>query len=560
MSVESDHLERLESALFNSFSVDTIAEFITTHTFLGGVPFSFHEHEIQEHIARDTAIESNVQKCAQVGVSELSARIALAYVDVMSPFTVAYTLPTQGFAGTFTRTRIDPIISGSSRLKAAIHRTTDNNEVKRFGDSYLYIRGAASSNAPISIPVDMLIHDEFDFCDPTVLTQYQSRLRHSKHKRVRRFSTPTLPDYGINKEFKASKRYYNLCKCDHCNHTFIPSFEQHVKVPGFSGDIMSLVKRDLNRIKWQLAQLICPKCGKVPDLGPEHRVYVCENPDDNFISSGHQVSPFDFPTIMTAASLVKESTAYDRKQDFINFGLGLPAEDKEATLSPEDFNHLRIGGLPSAGVYVMGIDVGAVYHIVVGRVHYDDTIIVVHAEKVNMGKFRDRYRALRKEYSVACTVIDSAPHGETVLAMQGEDPNLYASVYVASNGFSTHEVVHKDQDKDEGREFQRQVNVKRNIAFDVYMHELRAGNIKFIVKDDEVWGEVVAHHCSMKRVRTYDDTTGDLRYSWVKTDGEDHYHHAMGYLRIAARIRGLGELPSRLPVGKAHSFRLKNTP
>ena len=198
--ISSMHIERLRSATLNKFSVDTIPEWITTHTKIGGENYSFVDHEYQERILRDTSREVNVRKCSQVGLSETSARLALALVAVLPKYTVAYTLPTAGFAQTFMRTRVDPIIQSSPFLSELVHATTDNAEVKRFGESYLYLKGSQSSNAPISVPCDHLIHDEIDFSDPETISQYHSRITHSKYKRKTRLSTPTAPGRGIDRE------------------------------------------------------------------------------------------------------------------------------------------------------------------------------------------------------------------------------------------------------------------------------------------------------------------------------------------------------------------------
>ena len=552
-----EHLERLESAVFRKHSMSTLAAYITEHTFMHGQPYSFVDHEFQAAIVGDTSQEVNVRKCAQVGVSETSARLALAMVDVLSPFTVAYTLPTAGFSGTFTRTRIDPIIDGSKRLKGAVHTSTNNSEVKRFGDSYLYMRGAASSNAPISIPVDCLIHDEFDFCDMEVLKQYQSRLRHSKYKYVRRFSTPTLPDFGIDKEFKVSRRYFNLCKCDKCNHWFQPDYYKHVKVPGYDGAMEDIEARMMSHLRWREAYLACPNCGRKPDLGPAHREYVCENPDDSFIAAGYQVSPFDAPKIMKPSDLVKESVAYERTQDFKNFGLGLPADDKEATLDRNDFADLFIQEEAGSGAYVMGVDIGKQYHFVIGRVDGYGNLYVVHTELVPMGKARDKYQDFRRKYRIICTVMDSAPHAETVMTLQTTDPNMYASVYVEAKSFLTHTIVNKEDKKDEGTTFQRQVNVNRNRSLDGYMAAIRNGEVKFRMEDEDRREEIIVQHCSMKRTKQYENQSEELVYKWQKTDGNDHWHHASLYCWTAARIKGLGGHLIELPLARAFSFRVK---
>lgn len=551
------HLDRVKTAVLKKYTAAMIAKWVCDKTLYAGQPYSFLDHEYQEKILSEVAPEINTQKCSQVGVSEATARKALALVNVLNPYTVAYTLPTAHFAGTFTKTRIDPIIEGSPTLKSAIHKTNDNNEVKQFGDSFLWVRGAASSNAPISIPCDHLIHDEYDFSDQEVLGQYFSRLTHSKWKRIDRFSTPTLPDFGINKAFKQSKRWYNLCKCDHCGHYFMPDYYKHVKIPGYTKDLREIDKGTLTRIRWEEAVLICPSCGKEPSLQVDHREWVCENPDEKHVAVGIQVSPFDAPNIIKPSYLVKASTAYDRIQDFINFNLGLPAEDSEATLTREDFNEVFVRSeAGSNNTYVMGVDVGNIYHFVVGAVDAWGDVFAVHSEKVGMGRARERYRELRREYRIGAAVIDSGPHAETVMALQEEDPNLYASVYMRSKSILTHTVIDKEQDdKYDGQEFVRQVNVNRNRALDAYMEFIRSNHLR--IKDNPEKEEIIAHHTSMKRVKNYENDSGEMVFTWQKTDGIDHYHHAFLYMWIASRIKGLGRPLIVLPVATAHKFRLK---
>ena len=170
-NVFHDHLERVKTAVLKKHTAASIAKWITENTFYAGQPYSYVDHEFQGVVLSDVSRDVVVRKCSQIGLSECSARMALALVNVLSPYTVAYTLPTAAFAGTFAKTRMDPVIEGSPVMRSNVHRTTNNNEVKQFGSSFLYIRGAASTNAPISIPVDHLVHDEVDFCDQEVLGQ-----------------------------------------------------------------------------------------------------------------------------------------------------------------------------------------------------------------------------------------------------------------------------------------------------------------------------------------------------------------------------------------------------
>lgn len=554
-----EHLERVRTAVLTRHTAATIGKWVTTHTFYAGAKYSFEDHEFQEYIISDPSRENNVQKCSQVGVSEVSARMALALVNVLNPYTVIYTLPTATFARVFTKTRLNPVIEGSATMRANVHKTNHNNEVIQFGDSFIYIRGAASSNAPISIPADHLIHDEVDFSDQETLEQYFSRLTHSKWRRISRLSTPTLPNFGINKHFMNSRRHYMFCKCSHCNHQFIPDYYQHVKIPGYTGELRDITKYLLTKIDWENAAIHCPNCGKIPDLSVKFREMVCENPGDKLVAAGFQVSPFDAPQIITASRLVEASTKYDRIQDFVNFNLGLPMEDKEATLTQEDFKEAFIRVIPSMSCqYVMGVDIGAMYHFKIGAVDPYGNVLCVHSEMVGMGRARQRYRELREQFRVICTVMDSLPHGETVMALQNEDPAMYASVYTKTKSVMAYEVVEREAVETEGKSFLRQVNVNRSKAFDAYMEALRSGQLKWL--DGPLKDLIIEQHMSMKRVKVYEEESKEMAYSWQKSDGNDHFHHAGLYMWVASKIRSLGRSLIVLPLFSVRKISTKHRP
>jgi len=556
-SIARNHIERLETTILRRYTNAQIARWITENTKYGNDAYSYVDHEYQEKILNDTSKDVSVRKCSQVGISEASARMALALVNVISPYTVAYTLPTAHFAGTFTKTRIDPVIEGSSSMRDAVHKSNNNNEVKQFGNSFLFVRGAASSNAPISIPCDHLIHDEVDFSDQEVLGQYVSRLTHSKWKRTHRISTPTLPNFGIDKFFQESRRHYLMCKCNHCNTWFAPDYYKHVRIPDFTDDLRTITKGNIGKTKYKQAYLSCPKCGLEPSLQVQHREWVCENPDDGFEGAGYQVSPFDAPNIIQASYLVEASTKYDRVQDFENFNLGIPSEDMEATLTRADMVplFLLLEAMSSSSTYVMGVDVGNTYHFAVAAIDGYGDMFVIHTEKVAMGVVRSRYVEIRRQFRVACTVIDSGPHAETVMGLQEIDPNLYASVYMRSKSILTHNVVTKDLDEGKGIEFLRQVNVNRNRAFDGYMNFIRENHLTIKLTEDQE--EIIQHHTSMKRVKVFDNDSGEMTFSWQKTDGIDHFHHTFLYCWIAGKIKGLGKPMIILNTCQAFSFRLK---
>jgi hypothetical protein len=355
-----NHVARLRSSL-QAHSKETICAFIQTHTYLRGRPFSFADHEYQQFIIEDQSPEKVVIKSAQMGISEMSTRIAIAMGNLIDGFSTIYTLPSAKAAQSFMKTRVDPIISGSPYLKGAVSSSVDNTEVKQFGESYLYLKGAQVDTQAISVPADMLIGDEVDNSNPDVLTLFESRLIHSRYQWKIKLSTPSIPKFGIDLLFSLSRRYVHLAQCCHCNHWFEPDYFKHVRIRILRVSLTRLRNQPLRipNFRWQEAYIACPKCGDKADLREQYRNWVCENPNDNFLAAGFKVSPFSCPNIILPSHIVKSSVEYKRKQDFYNQRLGIALEDKESTLTSDELYACLIKGeMSQSHPRVMGLDMG----------------------------------------------------------------------------------------------------------------------------------------------------------------------------------------------------------
>lgn len=540
------HVQRLKSATINAHTSATLPEWITKHTKINGQAYQFTDHEYQERIIRDTSQEVVVKKCSQVGVSEASVRMALALANVIPGYTIIYTLPTAKFASTFMRTRFDPVIQSSEYLSEAVHTSTDNMDVKRFGESYIYLKGAQSSNAPISVPCSHLVHDELDFADADVIAQYQSRLTHSKYKRKTKLSTPTIPKYGIDYEFARSRRHFSMVKCHHCNHWFVPDYYRHVRIPGADVDLHTINKKNLFNYNYAAAYVECPECGKAPSLQIEHREWVCENPSENFVAAGYQVSPFDAPNIITPGYLIEASTQYKKVTDFVNFNLGLAAEDADSTLLRSELVAC-ICEVGEANSYsnVMGLDMGLMCYCTIGTPTNEGGTRIIHTEVIPLQNVSTRRVELAKQFRVRMTVVDAMPYTETVMRMQTQDDNLFAAYYTNAKTIETHHVVEKDDDEDKMVNQLRQVNINRNQAFDGVMDLVRSGLLsKKSDENDELW---ITHMQDMKRVKQFNQDN-ELVYVWRKSlAGDDHFHHATLYMWIASKMAGVGRTSIVLP-------------
>jgi len=562
------HIARMLASM-SAHGRDTISEFITTNTYLKGEPFSFQDHEYQDFILRDPSKEKVIIKSAQMGISEMSARMALAMGNLISGFSTIYTLPSAKAAQNFMKTRIDPIIAGSPYLKDAVSKAVDNTEMKQFGDSYLYLKGAQVDSQAISVPADMLIGDEVDNSNQEVLTLFESRLIHSKHQLNVKLSTPSVPGYGIDKAYKESRRHIHFCKCKHCNNWFEPDYFEHVKIPDFKGDIARDILKSTfanPSFRWQDAYVACPKCAKPADLSEQYRDWVCENPNDKYVAAGFKVSPFSCPNIILPSHLVRDSVKYERLQDFYNQRLGMALEDKEASLTQDELLKLLITDDVSLTYpMVMGLDMGNLCYCTIAAVLPDDRLIVVHREAIPLFKVYERRKELAKAWRVRSCVVDHGPYTETVYRMQQSDSRVFAGIYNRNRkAAEIYKVRDQEEDKEEGKQSLRVVNISRDRGFDQIMGQIRAGKILVKAKmgvvqeqlheDDALW---IRHMQDQKRVREYDGD--ELVFVWRKVTGEDHSHHSLLYATVAAKLMGVvnSAPPLRSLVMK---FKLKKKP
>lgn len=556
-SLEADHLERIRSAIYDDFSLSTLARWITERTFLGGRPFSFKDHEFQLRILESEASSVVVKKCSQVGISEFAVRRTLAIADTLPDIHVLYTLPSAKFSGQFARTRIDPVIEGSPYLKSRVNPEFNSAEIKQIGSSFIYIKGTIGQSAAISIPASLLVHDEVDFSDQTVLTSYQSRLTHSAYKLEFNLSTPTVSDYGIDALMKSSKRHFQFVTCSHCGERFLPDYFQHVVIPGWNRPLEEIDKEVINSIRWEEARLACPACGKSPNLSPAFREWVVENPSTRSRSDGFQVSPFDAPAVISVPYLVHASTKYKRYADFINFNLGQCAEDSDNSFSEAELKKLRVPQVPRLSRYVVGCDTGLASHVVVAGQVPDGTLVLLPQPRIALSDFYASWAQLHREFLITRGVIDSQPYADLVLELQRTNPYLFASVYKTgrAKGVEVFSVQAKEEDDEGFKNPLKLVNVVRNTAFDVLMGLIRTGRVVVCAQDDvfELW---VKHLTDMRRLQK-EDANGEIYYQWEKSaQGSDHYHHATLYAYVASQMMDMGAPSLPMPFA-VRTFRTK---
>ena len=535
--------ERMKAASYNVFGLQNIDEWICKFTKINQKPFGFTDREFQLAILKDIAKDQIVVKCAQVGLSELSYRWAVAACCIMENFNVIYTFPTANDAIKNNQTRIDPMIEGSEELTRLVSKDLNNSETKKFGmNSFLFFKGTMAETAALSTPADAVIHDEYDKSDMDVVTTYVSRLQDKETKIRKIFSTPTLRGYGVDKEAQNANRMFHLVKCVHCNHLFKPDYYNDVRIPGYDKGLEEIVANNLHTVRWQEAYLACPRCGKDPEMHFSRMPWVCENPDLGYHKNAWHVSPFSAHKRITVPNLVKNSTEYKKISEFKNQALGLTAEESSEAITLDDVEKMQANSFaPSSELHQMGIDVGLTCNVTIGRELASGELLVQHRERVHYAHLHLRLAELRSAYRITTSVMDSQPQTSLTNEVCQSSPHAWGALYVATKSPVEFVIKEEDEELEEGKMGFRIVKINRNVMFDELLKQIKAGHV--IVNKSDENSIFEKQMLCMKRVAKF-TTTGELAYVWVKTgDEEDHYHHSLGYLRIATQMRHTAGMP-----------------
>jgi hypothetical protein len=530
----ADFFIRLKDNLVGGDIFGNIGDWLMENTTLGGKPFSFFEHEFQKEIAADGTPDGVVTKCSQVGLTELAVRISLAYVGISNGRSLIYVLPTSNFAAKFCKSRIDPIVDNSKKLSELLVTAANSASMKRFGDSILYINGAANENQAISVPAQGLFIDEYDRCNQAVLGMYNSRSRHTKGDYFKRkWSTPTAEGYGVDELYAASRQARYVVKCDHCETYQFPDFFRDVVIPGFDDGFENFDKDMLNmsEILWRDAYLACPGCRLPLDralANPERREWVRAYPDREI--SGYQVLPFDLIAYNTTASVINQIKDYTRVADYRNMVHGLAYTPPNAKFDSKVVEKLtKIMEDARARGCCVGVDVGKTCYIVIGRklsgIYHIQKLIRL---KIGDGALTPQFIKLFGDFSLRRMVIDAGPDFELVKNLQDRYQDLVnPCVYVDDDWKITNYY-----DISKAPKTLNVANAQRTKGFDSLVEAANAG--KFLYPKSAEMEEFKQHLNGMVRVEVINED-GELEANWVKK-GPDHYLHALFYFKLACDI------------------------
>ncbi len=558
-----DYYNRIREAVLNDSAMARMTDLLRKHTVLLGRPYSFHEHEYQIDICNSTHHNLVAIKPSQVGFTTFTYYSLLMMLAVTPEMVGILALPTVHEAQRMAKSRIDPIIHSSKYLKQRMSTGNDSASFKQIGTSQLFLVG--TQKPLISIPCDLLVIDELDFCVKENLITAESRMSHSRFRDSntgvrgfrRRWSTPTATGIGVSALYELSDQRKRLVKCKKCSHWFWPNFLEHCVVDGFNQSFRELTYFDVGHLeqagKVDTARLLCEKCHhplSPRDLGPAHREWVAAYPDRKTIE-GWQVSPFDLPAHHTPASIMRQMGNYRGEVGhFYNFVLGFPHDDaSNSVLDHQVQENTRLVPVPPehAGTVsgtIVGIDVGKTSWLIVGKVMGKEVhIIWIESIRLRGDAGEGLYDSVRQrlgQYGAVRVVMDAMPYTDVALKLQAEslEGTFYPCQYTLRDRKLPAQVV---------KESEQLLEAHRTKTLNRVAKRVNSGEVIFPRLEE--MRVVRTHLQGMKRVDRIDDA-GESHSDWVKGESaDDHYFHALNYLLMAAALyednfSGWSPLPS----------------
>ena len=500
--------------------LDWAQEHYSTHR---GERLSLADYPFMEELYRDHHPYTVVEKAAQMGVSEWAIAKTLWFADVHEG-TVVYFFPTEGTVIDFSRDRVRGAVESSPYLLGRTRegQSAEGLRYREVGRGRIYFRGMFSKVQVRSIPADMIVLDELDAAPPNHKDQALQRLSASRHQWVLEVSTPTLPMYGVDREFqKSDQRFWHVaCGCkEGC------VLEEHWP---------DCVGQDNGTV-----YLRCPVCGRrvdprIPAQVGEYTGWVPRYPERTD-RRGYHLSQL-FSTRRRLEAIMREFRETQNLPEFHNSTLGLPYAGDRVPLNREMLENLAgaVDWVDEGHGTIMGIDQGRWNYAVIWKPLMDGRYEILWIDKFGDEGGFEYCSKLMYRFGVDLCVIDALPETQAARAFSERHPG---QVYlcIESDGLKVPEqwaseasgITQVTVNRTECLDAMCAMWKEKKLLWPQYPYPGDRGDVKPLRE------EFMEHHEALARLDETHPQTGikSVRY---RERGPDHFAHAMAFCRIAA--------------------------
>lgn len=501
----------------------TIEEFVSGLD-LGGREFTFENHEYQRDILTDNAIRQVFKKGSQIGLTETQILKSIhGLLFGLYPQGCLYLFPTENDVTDFSKGRFGPLISDNKKIASQVSQT-DAAGVKRIRKSMLYLRGARStgkiegikktSSRLKSVPVDRVVFDELDEIDPQMVDLALERLGHSSVKEEAYLSTPSVPDFAIDKMYSDSDQRVRMIRCQHCGGETCLELE-------FPNCLLELSDGRVIRA--------CKKCKQ--EIFPKDGVWVAQYSSRSKDLVGWWISRLNSAYADPRKILRTFQDPSNRNlAEFYNSTLAMAYIAASNRLTVQDV-YTCCGqdamAMNHKGPCAMGVDVGGLLNVVVGFKPKDKVLQVCYIARVS--SFNDVHD-IAQRFNVKYAVIDMEPELRKAREFQAAEPY---PVFLCD--YLDHIVTGPQWDEEKNI-----VKVNRTEICDTTHELVSSSGLLILPRRNEELEVFAKQACNVAKVLQEDQETGSREYRYRKL-GEDHYRHALNYFYLASRRIGICE-------------------
>lgn len=241
----------------------------------------------------------------------------------------------------FVQSRLNPVLE-KPYFRDIVNWDKDSLGYKQIRNSSLFFRTSSKASTVEGVDIDYLSLDEYDRVNVLAESSALESMSSSPFKVVRRWSTPSVPGYGIHKLYQQSDQWYYGHRCEHCNYLNDMSFEDYDPNDlEKSGNILLVNPEGINEqtktVQEGTYQYVCQKCGKPLDrwYNGEWHAYYEDRTENNKGIRGYKITQMNAVWI-SADELKEKEMNTESKQAFNNYVLGMPFLDVKMKVTEQD--------------------------------------------------------------------------------------------------------------------------------------------------------------------------------------------------------------------------------
>ncbi|AMQ66579.1 terminase large subunit [Bacillus phage Shbh1] len=491
----------------------------------------------QVDIINDQHLDKCVIKSRQLGLSELGIAEMLHFADVHSYAAVKclYTFPTNRQMEEFVGSRLNPVLQ-KGYYSTIVDPDVDSLKRKKIRNSFLFFRSASKGAAVEGVDIDYLSLDEYDRVTAGAEISAMESMASSRFGYVRRWSTPTTPNFGIHELYERSDQRVYMHKCDHCGYRQQLDYEKNIECLDEDGvDILAKTVKD------GTFRFICQKCKKTLDrwYNGEWVAKFPSRTEDGGGTRGYLITQLNAVWI-SADQLKRKELVAKSKQHFYNYILGYPFEDVSLAVKNKDILDHKREDLPHQlshrGHYrfiSVGIDWGNRHWITIRGFRDNGLVDLIRLFSVEKSRGSTNIEA-----DIEHIIHELVPYNPDIICADiGYSGNYVDKLIQYFGSGRVYGVKVNPNPRSNGQilpkwsETSSQVTIDKLTQNKLHIADMKMGRLGFYSEEDKELQLYINHWKNVVIRDEEDEKTGEV-YQIILNKGDDHYAQSSVYSMV----------------------------